>query len=403
MKLKEIYEKSGVNITPLMLEEAIYNIGNSVAVANVLRKAMRGEEIVICAFGGSITEGVGMHDNPPPDSGIDCDLPSMCYFDTLCDWLESYLSFKIKRINAGIAATDTVFGIHRMDADVLSHKPDLVILEWCCNDDMQFLYKQATYENMVRKFISENVAVILFSMAVRDGSSSQSLHEPIADYYDIPLISYRDAYLKHEKYPYFTTDGVHPNKLGSALAAIVLINYINKIYKDLNSIEYDLPAMPEKPLLEETLCYENTYVADLKDIYDGKCDGVRINGLGAFTIDEDKSSFAYRSYCGFSAYSDGGNAPMVIEIDKCKTLFLLLYRNTNFNGVDFGIELNGVKINSETFTSQHGNDNSQTEWDYHWATERICSYNKPERVVLKIYPQVTSETQCVKLFSVLLS
>lgn len=403
MNLSEIKGISGVSITPEMLEKAIYNAGDPVSLANVLQKAIRGKEIIIAGFGGSITEGVGMNDNPPPESNIECTLSPECYFDRVCDWWEDTFSCKVKRVNAGIAATDTVFGIHRMETDVLQFKPDLVILEWCCNDGSEYLYKQATYENMVRKFINSGVAVILLSMSIRNGTSSQALHEPVADYYDIPMISYRDAYFENEKYPFFTTDGVHPNKVGCALAALIINNYVNKIYKSLNSIEKTVPTMPLNPLFEETLCYNNTYVADLKDVYEGKYEGIKIADLGAFTMDSQNTSFAYRSYYGFSAYSSCGKEPMIIEIDRCKTLFLLLYRNTNFRGVDFMVEINGRELTSETFTSQHGNDNSQTEWDYHWATERICNHSDGETVTLKIYPQVTSETQCVKLFSLLVS
>ncbi len=393
----------GVSITSEILEKSIYTMGNPAFVAGVVQKAVKSGEVTLCGFGGSITEGVGKSDEPENESGIKCSLPAKCYFDHVCDWWEETFDCKVNRINAGIAATDTVFGIHRMEADVLSGKPDLVILEWCCNDGSEYLYKQATYENMIRRFLSGGIAVILFSMATRSGASSQSLHEPLARFYNIPLISYRDAYMSLEEYPFFTTDSVHPNKVGCALAALLLNNYVAEICKSFDNIKPESPSLPYKPMLEESLIYKSTYVADLKDIYEGKYEGIRIADLGAFKIDSAKTSFAYRSYYGFSAFSKDGGAPMIIEIDSCKTLFLLLYRNTAFRGVDFWVELNGNKLESETFTSQHGNDNSQTEWDYHWATERLCAFAEGESVVLKIYPNVTSETQCVKLFSILLS
>ena len=46
----------------------------------------------------------------------------------------------------------------------MSFNPELVIVEWDKNDVNKDTYKQATYENMLRKFISKGVAVVMFGM-----------------------------------------------------------------------------------------------------------------------------------------------------------------------------------------------------------------------------------------------
>lgn len=400
---KYLSEMSGVVITPDMIEKSVYNMGNTYPIAKVIQKALNGENVTICGFGGSITEGTGMSDNPPAESGIICSDNTKCYFDRFCDWWDERFNCKLNRVNAGIGATDTPLAIHRMGKDVLEYSPDFVILEWCCNDGPELLSKQATYEKMVRSFIEKGIPVILLSMATRTGVSSQKLHEPIAKFYDVPMISYRDAYIDYEKYPYFTTDTVHPNKAGCELASLLLCEFIEKVLNNIDNIPEKPLALPKEFLCEDASVYAEPYIVNLKDICDGKVYGIRIKDLGAFKIDEKMSKFAFRSYYGFSAYAKDGNAPMVIEIDDIKTLFLLLYRNTVYRNVGFYVEVNGEKIENETFTSQHGKDNAQTEWDYHWPSERICAYPDREKIELKIYPTVKSETQCIKIFSLLIS
>ena len=60
-------------------------------------------------------------------------------------------------------------------------------------------------------------------------------------------------------------------------------------------------------------------------------------------------------------------------------------------------------MSNHTFACKHGSDNEQIEWDYHWATERLCYYPVPQKVVLKIYPAVTNKQAFVKLFALLVS
>ncbi len=54
-----LFQKSGVEVTAQDLANSVYNRGNRSRVANAIRKAMRGEDISIVTFGGSITNGAG--------------------------------------------------------------------------------------------------------------------------------------------------------------------------------------------------------------------------------------------------------------------------------------------------------------------------------------------------------
>lgn len=401
--LKKLIDETGISLLPNILEQSIYNQGNRVAIANVIRKALNKEDITICAFGGSITEGMNFGEMPFRESNIEHSLEAMNYLDRVCDFLEKVFHCKVAKINAGIAATDSVLAVHRMHDDVLKYKPDLVIVEWCCNDGVAFRYKQATYECMIRRLLEAETAIMILSMATGTGDSSQILHEPISNWYDVPMVSYRDAYFKLKEYPCLTNDGVHPNIVGHALVAILVINYLVGVCKELLYIGNKIPRCRKDTFCKEALYYHNAKIVTLKDIYDGKTAGIRITQMGSFKIDEATTNFAYRHYYGFTAGYSKQCEPLVIELDECKTMFLQIYRNNLLDGTKFWVELNGDKLESKTFTCKHGSDNEQIEWDYHWATERLCYYPVPQKVVMKIHPTVINKQSFVRLFALLVS
>ena len=403
--LEQIVKESGVTIPHTALEKSIYNNGNRTAIANVSRKALRGEDITICAFGGSITRGSGSDVNPLEESGIrhSLDQKDYNYLDYVCEFWENAFSCKVTKVNAGMGATDTVYGVHRMEEDVLQYHPDLVIVEWCCNDGKDQLYKQATYEAIVRRLLETNTALIILSMATARGVSSQILHEPISDWYAVPMISYRDAYGDMQEYRYLSTDGTHPNKVGYALAGLLVNHFLMETLQEQEHIDRKVSTCREDVFCEESMYYHGAKILTLKDIHDGKIEGARITDMGSFDMDKEVSKFVFREYYGFTARYAEQYAPLVIELDVCKTLFLQIYRNTVFWGTDFYVELNGKKRTSNTFTCKHGTDNTQVEWSYHWATERLCNHPTAEKVVLKIYPAVANKEAFVRLFALLVS
>ena len=392
-------KKSTLNITKDSLDKGIYTFGNTSGLKDVIRKAINKEEITVCTFGGSITRGASHH--LPPKEGLECNFEPKKYIDVICDFLEEMFGCKTVRINAGIGATDSVFATHRIKEDVLKYNPDLVINEWCCNDGAQFIYKQATYESVVRKLLQSGCALILVSFGEKDGTSSQSVHEPVSRHYNVPHLSYRDAFISLDEYKYLSNDRVHPNTVGHAIAGLLINYYIGKVYLEESESEPD-PVLP-LPYNEDALSYEGADVYTIDDIYNGKYEGIKIIQLGSFTKDSEQKEFAYRKYYGYSAYCTDTPQPMIVEIDSLKTLFFLMYRSNQYTGAKFYIEINGETVKKDTFTCQHGSDNRQTEFSYHWASERAVKFDTPQRVTLKIYPDTTNKEKPVKLFALLIS
>ena len=88
--LERIMTASGVAIPTTALEHSVYNQGNRAAIVKVLRKALRGEEINLCAFGGSITRGACSTQDPSKESGISHSLREMNYFDYILRFRDEF-------------------------------------------------------------------------------------------------------------------------------------------------------------------------------------------------------------------------------------------------------------------------------------------------------------------------
>lgn len=403
----------GVDISENDLKNGIFNLGNRAKIVNVMRKAMRGEDIVLCCFGGSITEGGNKHTSPIPESEIMHTCKPLSYVEQTNAWWETLFSkygSKVTMVNAGIGATDTPYGTHRIVEDVLPYNPDLVILDWCCNDNRSD-YKQGTYESIIRKLLEKGIAVILFSFDQVYHQGTQYMHEPLSLHYNIPHLSYYNAFSKNEKWEFLTNDKVHPNCVGHTLSTLLITNYLGEIYSNIDNIsDDDLPINPNA-YHPDAKIYNGAFIARIKDILEGKIDGVKITDLGSFIPDKDERQFAFKKYLGYVAHSNptGEFKPMIVELDKCKTAFLLIARSNGFINGTFDVIIDGEKVEDKdgTFNCSvvKSVDNMQIEWQYHWATQRLCYFENGKKIILKIMPTIPANQKnaYVKLYALLLS
>ncbi len=429
----DIIVKSGVDLDFIEFDKGVYNSGNQAAVANVIRKAMRGEEVILAAFGGSITAEGNASETPVAASGITTTLGTDSYSDVMLNWFESTFSkygATFKLINAGIGATDTPYAIHRMYEDVMNaipdKKPDMVIYEWACNDDKAD-YKQGTFENGVRKFLEEDVAVLIFSFDNRARGGTQYKQEPIADFYDLPLLSYGDSFGTLTEWQYLTNDGTHPNSVGHALAGTIITRYLSGIYNNIDKIGTVVPEIPEETYHADGNIYGETSIARLADIADGKIPGVRIKSPGSFeretTTRSKGNNASYKhdnivscnqEYYGYTARQneEGVYEPLEIEFDDVKTAFILMDRFKNRSDCKFNVYLDDVQLTCPygSFTCSIGDakDNMQIEDAYFWVTSRVFYNPEPQKVTLKITPDLgvynpEQAQKLVRLFAIFIS
>ncbi len=211
-----------------MYEKSIVNIGNQARVQQVLKQAERGEKVTIGFLGGSITMGCGAE--PMESNGYAA--------QTIAWFREKYGSENITYVNAGIGATDSYLGVHRVEKDLLCYEPDLVIVEFSVNDEREC--NEESYDSLIRKiYLSKSApAVVLLFLTQRNGCDYQEVHERIGKHYDLPMISYRNAvleYITSGRLPWTMIakeeDGTHPGNMGHFLIASLLVRYFEEISK----------------------------------------------------------------------------------------------------------------------------------------------------------------------------
>ncbi len=389
------YEKytmanAGVVVDEDNIAKSVYNKGNQTMIANVIKKAMDGQKITIVGFGGSITQGSAYSTAP---NGITHSYNDIKHYVNLVgDWFKDmFKSYgtQVNVVNAGIGATDTVFGIHRMNDDVMAHNPDLVILEWDMNDSNNNTAKQATYENMVRKFLQKGVAVVMLGMCGSNTAiSSQPMHEPIAKHYDVPYISYKDAFVNEDYFAKLTNDTVHPNIVGHHLTGLILNSYFADIYKNIATISTEKYQVPTVPYNSEATIYAEGAMVKLSDVADGKVKGVKMVSAGSFKRDTSAYKHGGREYYVYKANYAGFYLPMVLEIENVNTLFFMVMRSYGIVDGNFKIKIDGKEITSETFSSSNSgkHDNSQIERKFLWASARAFYSITKKNIKLEIIP-----------------
>lgn len=223
------------DLTQHMIDMSRLNEGNKVRLANVIKKLKNGEEVTVGFIGGSITQGTSAGNE-------------LCYAKLTADWLQqTYSSAKVNYVNAGIGATGSYIGVHRVTTDLLSKSPDLVFVEFSVNDTTENTERNKdSYDSLLRTIwkSSTNPAIITIATTQEDGTSFQEQHAEIVKHYDLPMISYRNTILdtiKHGDIAWkdISDDNIHPNVPGHKIVSQLLQAYISDVDKDIDSISGD--------------------------------------------------------------------------------------------------------------------------------------------------------------------
>lgn len=232
--------------TEAMIRRAVVSEGNTARLADAMKRAQAGEKITIGTIGGSITQGTAASTTDERYANR-----------ALQWWAKAFPKAQLDFVNAGIGATDSYIGVHRADADLLSKKPDVVIVEFSVNDTDAALNLQ-TYDSLVRKILqAENhPAVILLFTTQEDGTSLQDTHMQIGTAYDLPMISYKNAVLPEIEAGSFTwkdisPDNIHPNSVGHGIIGELLWNYFNSVYAKLDQIDTSDLAFTAAPVTKD--------------------------------------------------------------------------------------------------------------------------------------------------------
>lgn len=353
---------------------------NEAPLFNVMRKAENGQKVTIAFIGGSITKGT--MSKGTRDESMNKKLTYVDYFSDW--WYKKFPRADLRFVNAGISATDSYLGVHRVQKDVLDKKPDLVVVEYAVNDKKTAYHKQS-YENLIRKIMnaSSKPAVMLLFMSKLNGWSCQLQQAEIGKHYRLPMLSYgnvirdmiaKGIYTMEE----LSGDAIHPSALGYAVAGEILVRYLENIRQ---------MALGEAAYKKEP----NSYVTSKK--YESAkvltCKDIKIQRMGTF--EESSKSSIFKN----NLTSAKGNGDLTFTV-TAKNIGLVFAQQTNGRGGQYDVYVDGKK------TAVIDADNSGGRHNKPGAIPCYSSDKKKSHTV-RIVKNKRSTGQALTIYAVLVS
>jgi lysophospholipase L1-like esterase len=359
-------------ISEEMLKSSLVNKGDVSRILKLIEKAENGQDITVAFLGGSITQG------------CNSTVYEKCYVELTYNWFkEKFNNVNVKHINAGVGATGSLIGVHRVERQIISQNPDIVFVDAAVNDDEDYSCKVA-YESVIRKLLSSpsKPAVVEVFMTMDTGFNVQEQEIEVGKRYNVPMISFRDA-LKVDvennkmKYSDVLTDEVHPNDDGHYIISQLLINFINSVYKN------DYKKGEEINIVDNTLetacVFEDRYI-----------NGTILNNLEV----SPKESIGFKNYDeGFQVFQNGwvfngkGNdsGKLVIEVEA-KNIILLYKKSTSEKAGKISVNINDKKkIVLDTYFKDGWGDYSATE------ILELSNETKKHKIEINVIEEITSK------------
>ncbi len=224
--------------------KSLTNIGNTTRLKAAIEKAKAGDPVTVAYIGGSITEG----DHKPT-----------CYAERSYNYFVEAFAKKgaeqITYVNAGISGTPSMLGALRVHKDVLVHNPDIVFIEFACNDGgAQDDFDG--FESLILECLnyeSQPAVVLLFARG-DTGWTSQDWKKEIGFHHNIPMISYADGitYLLDNgaiQWSDFSNDYCHPHDDGNAIVADFIAYFYDEV--DRLPVQGEGEALTKEPMHAE--------------------------------------------------------------------------------------------------------------------------------------------------------
>lgn len=300
-----------------IIKKSLVTKGNNYLIKQVLAKLRAGDQVIISAIGGSVTEGAG--------PAVYTEGYAYQFRDM---FIEKYAAdkSKVKFIPAGIGGTPSPMGLIRYEKDVVSRAgrhPDLLIIEFAVNDWLE-CSKTRAMERLVRSALENDTAVIML-YAAATYQNQQGQISPVADFYKLPQVSISKGLagsgVNQEKdSKIYYSDFVHPTKNGHKYMARCLINLIDEIDASETDSPFAIPAgyKNENP-------FENfaTIYADTQD------KNVSISAGGFTQKDTEIQAYLHGGKCFPENWKNDGSSSQAFKMElSCKSL-IMIYKNAN--------------------------------------------------------------------------
>lgn len=322
--------------SPAMLrvyQDGVYRVGNTFRIREKIAKAQQGENVTIAYLGGSITAGGSSSTS------------SKCFASLSHQYFSSTFGTggNVSYVNAGLAGTSSIVGNMRVDREVFSKNADIIFIEFAVNDQGGDRF-QKSYEALVKKCLSQPnaPAVVLVTLCTQSGGSCQDWMVKIAENYDLPVISGKDAIMNAitagtmSWNDYGSGDTTHPGDGGHKMIADCIGYYYRQALRSENdSSEYEIPT---KEVFGAEYATARLYTAaELQNL-----------SLGSFNKGTNQSAYAD----GFT-FSKNGNSPLTFTVQG-KGILLLFQSNSNSSMGTAVVTVNG--------TSREVSSNLQWTW-----------------------------------------
>lgn len=317
--------------------EALYFEGSRVKLANVLRKAQKGEKIKMVFYGGANTAQNGAHQ-----------VGGVAYSRMVSEWWSLTFDQAPELYIKGISALTSTYACMRVEHDVTYLNPDIVVLDFAIEDNILNNAKANSlgYDNLIRKIMKDcpNTAIIglmlpgaeqnSYTMNPKNAAnfvSAARYQKEICQYYDVPVIDADTAIwdimfdlievTTKTEIPLMTWrtisyDNVSLNEEGHSMLTGMFEYFFEKTLNDLSKIPTKVPAAPKKSFAGSDKYMEASMVS-MDVIIEGKeegygCDLVKkvVNGDETRVDTSALGTYGY-SYVG-SKSSTNGQAPYII-------------------------------------------------------------------------------------------
>ena len=357
-----------------------WNSPDDATLSGVMKKALSGEKVTIACIGGSITQGT--ISNGIDDTQVDF---KKCYADIFFQWWrDTFPETDFTFINAGIGATDSYLGVHRVQQDVLDYDPDLVLVEFSVNDGSSSIDKR-NYDNLVRRILlsESRPAVMLLFMGQTNGASAQDIHSLIGFNYHLPMISYlnvindmmaNDVYTPKQ----LSGDITHPSALGHAITGEIIWKYLNQVFSQMDSFDEPNP-FSQKAVTNEV--YLNSQILDRLTLTP--------SALGTFTESSVFETFPNDWSC------EEGDGGLTFSI-SFERLGFLYYCTTDGKSGQFDVYIDDEKVTSLDADFSNG-------WGNYAAAREVYVGEEPAEHIVTIRKAPDSTGDHFTLLGVLVS
>lgn len=360
-------------VTDKMYNRALLNEGNTSRLAAAMEKAKKGESITVAAIGGSITQGTAA-------SGSE-----NCYASRFFAWWqEKFPECEVNLVNAGIGGTDSYLGVHRLDEQVLSYSPDVVVIEFSVNDTDKTMNKYS-YDSLVRKVLSaENKpAVILLFTTQENGTSLQDVHKEIGAAYDLPMISYRQAVYPEVEagtinWKDISPDNIHPNNVGHGIIGQLLSRYLDGVYSS------DTAALAAEVTAFDAEGYTNDYYKNAKLVNASQMEYT----ADGFEVGQNK---LYSQFPENWITEGGGTLSFETE---CQNLGILYLKTTDGKSGTYEVYVDGERKGKLEGDFSGG-------WGSHAAPKQVLLAKDTAKHTVEIKPAEGSEDKGITILAIM--